>query len=53
VDISKRAHAAAEVTVWVRYRIAPGKMNDFIALVKSDVLAGLQEIQNVPRRSIG
>jgi hypothetical protein len=38
VDISNVLTPPPEVTVWVRYRIAPGKMNDFIALVKSDVL---------------
>ncbi len=37
-EISNVLTPAAEVVVSVRYRIAPGKMNDFIALVKSDVL---------------
>jgi hypothetical protein len=38
VDISNVLTPPPEVTVWVRYRIAPGKMDDVIALVKSDVL---------------
>lgn len=37
-EISNVLTPPAEVIVSVRYRIAPGKMNDFIALVKSDVL---------------
>jgi hypothetical protein len=38
VDISNVLTPPPEVSVWVRYRIAPGKMNDFIAMVKSEVL---------------
>jgi hypothetical protein len=38
VDISNVLTPPPEVSVWVRYRIAPGKMNDFIAMVKADVL---------------
>ena len=38
VDISNVLTARPEVTASVRYRIAPGKMPDFIALMKSDVL---------------
>ncbi len=38
VDISNVLTTPPEVIVSARYRIAPGKMNDFIALVKSDVL---------------
>jgi hypothetical protein len=38
VDISNVVTTPPEVIVSVRYRIAAGKMPDFIALVKSDVL---------------
>jgi hypothetical protein len=38
VDISNAVTPAPEVIVSVRYRIAAGKMPDFIALVKSDIL---------------
>jgi len=38
VDISNVLTQQPEVTVSARYRIAPGKMPDFIALMKSDVL---------------
>jgi hypothetical protein len=38
VDISNVVTPTPEVIVSVRYRIAAGKMPDFIALVKSDVL---------------
>lgn len=37
-EISNELTPPPEVVVSVRYRIAPGKMNDFIAMVKSDVL---------------